>query len=92
VTSRVKRFEDFEWGEFYRPDILYSYTVDGHEYSGKDISLVNPFGDIRINNIPIAEAESVCDRFPEGSRHIVRYNPAKPAKSALVSVREAPEN
>jgi hypothetical protein len=87
MMSEVERmgFEGESTRPRYRPDIHYSYTVDGREYIGDDISLVKTFGDF-------LDPGWICDRFPLESRHRVRYNPAHPAESTLVRVRESAEN
>jgi hypothetical protein len=54
------------------PDISYSYTVEGIDYSSDSI-LVSAFDG----------TASILDRFKEGQEIVIRYNPGNPQESYL---------
>lgn len=57
-------------------DIAFVYSVDGREYEGSRLS----FGDPQLTR---AAANSKTRRYPVGSRHQARYDPADPREVVL---------
>ncbi len=59
----------------YQADFAFHFTVDGQEHAGKLSASSRTFSR--------AGSEKEANRFPVGSRHRIRYNPAKPSEIIL---------
>ena len=55
------------------PDVIYSYTVEGIKYTGRNISFTKGH----------TKPKKVIMQYPEGSEVNVYYNPSKPEDSVL---------
>jgi len=62
----------------YRPDITYTYEIDGEKYTN---NIVRPVGRNVYKGIPVVQR--VINMFPEGSKVYIFYNPVNPHKSVL---------
>lgn len=62
----------------YRPDITYTYEVDGRKYTN---NIVRPVGRNVYKGAPIVQR--VLNMFPEGYKVQIYYNSASPHKSVL---------
>jgi len=59
----------------YQADFAFRFTVDGKEHTGKLSAPSRTFSR--------ESSEKETDRFPVGSHHRIRYNPAKPSEIIL---------
>ena len=62
------------------PNVQYAWSVGGQSYTSDRIAFG---GKSRFTRA--ADAQTVCDRYPQGSRVAVRYNPDRPEESVLES-------
>jgi len=69
-------------GKTYSPDVVYSYTVEGKSYQNSDIDAgdIGPGGWSTSNHSRVQE---IVDKYPEGSKLSVYYNPSSPKVSLL---------
>ncbi len=68
--------DDSTW-RVYRPEIRYSFILDGTEYAGARRSLGEPAASWR------SHAETVVARYPVGQAVTVYYNPENPRDSII---------
>lgn len=64
----------------YYPNVHYSWTANGQSRTSDRIAFG---GKPRFTRA--ADAQAVCDRYPQGAAVTVRYNPAKPDEAVLES-------
>jgi len=78
LESRVQvRTSSSETGTEFDPVIRYRYRVQGQEYVNSTWQ--------KIGNSPTRqEAQDIVDRYPQGKRTTVYYDPADPQNSVLV--------
>lgn len=62
-----------------RTSLLYHYSVDGRSYTGSRVR----FGDWLVYSSFVAR--EIADRYPQGRRVTVRYNPRNPQDATLES-------
>lgn len=73
--SRIERFSDSD-GDSFKPIIEFNYQVEGQAFSNDRYS----FNTSSFNR---SWAQSVTNRYPEGSQAACFYNPTNPADSVL---------
>ncbi|NPA53767.1 MAG: DUF3592 domain-containing protein [Aquificae bacterium] len=76
VKSQVKKVENQIAYEAYYPLVEYEYEVNGKKYRSNRIFLTNLESD--YNTI-----KKIVDKFPEGKKIDIYYNPFKPEDSLL---------
>ena len=81
TTSVVKRSGGKN--RVYRAKIRYTYSVHGHEFTGRRYALG---GELDTSNR--ARAEARCAKYPEGSEPEVYYDPSNPKDACLERVQE----
>ncbi len=81
TTSVVKRGGGKN--RVYRAKIRYTYSVHGHEFTGRRYALG---GELDTSNR--ARAEARCAKYPEGSEPEVYYDPSNPKDACLERVQE----
>jgi hypothetical protein len=81
TTSVVKRSGGKN--RVYRAKIRYTYSVAGHEFTGRRYALG---GELDTSNR--ARAEARCAKYPEGSEPEVYYDPSNPKDACLERVQE----
>jgi hypothetical protein len=81
TTSVVKRSGGKN--RVYRAKIRYTYTVHGHEFTGRRYALGG-----EVNTSSRGPAEARCVKYPEGSEPEVYYDPANPKDACLERVQE----
>jgi len=69
VTSAEIKTQYHRSGDNYIPDVEYSYTLDGSDFTGKFIL---------DNQMTTEDAEELITQFQAGSAIPVRYNPENP--------------
>lgn len=62
----------------YRPDIVFRYSVNGRDFTGRKVWLTGYDGSKRFD-----DARAVMDAYPAGSAVKVLYNPDDPTDAAL---------
>ncbi|MBN8712260.1 MAG: hypothetical protein BGO12_18025 [Verrucomicrobia bacterium 61-8] len=77
LSSTVKTQSDSD-GTTYKPEVTYTYTVDGTEYRGDLIA----YG-MKGSSASYGFAQHYDKKYPEGSTIPVAYDPAKPQTSVL---------
>ena len=77
VVGLVSRSEVVS-GKIVKPKILYSYSFDGREYTGKVIQSNMVFYSGRKS------PQLLCQKFPIGSRPIVYVNARDPRRAVLI--------
>ena len=65
-------------GAYYLPQVTYSYKAEGVAYASDRL---RPGGTPQFSTR--SKAQAIVDRYPAGSTCVVRYDPGKPARSAL---------
>jgi len=83
LKPKYKKLADFvetthTVAAIYRPDITYTYEIDGEKYTN---NMVRPVGRNVYKDIPVVQR--VLNLFPEGSNVYIFYNPVNPHKSVL---------
>ena len=82
VTTSVVRLSGGK-NRVYRAKIKYTYSVAGHEFTGRRYALG---GELDTSNSGRAEAR--CAKYPEGSEPEVYYDPSNPKDACLERVQE----
>lgn len=84
IARRVKRLRSEDDPEdlpdtqiLYLPEVKYTYTVGGREYTGDHVRLF----ELQVSNQEAAR--SVAARYPLGASVTVHYNPADPSQAVL---------
>lgn len=68
---------DADGGDSYSPQVTYAYAVNGRSYEGQTIKFgENSYGSKR-------KAQEILERYPNGQRIAVFYNPAQPDRAVL---------
>ncbi len=78
LSSTVASQRGSKGGTTYKPEVTYSYTVDGTEYQGDLIA----YG-MKGSSSDRSFAQHYDKKYPEGSTVPVAYDPAKPQTSVL---------
>ncbi|WP_457640029.1 DUF3592 domain-containing protein [Persephonella sp.] len=76
LKSDIKKDSSTVSYDYYYPDVLYRYTVNGKEYTSNRIFLTEIASDRKT-------IEKLVSQFPEGQKVVVFYNPLKPEDSVL---------
>lgn len=77
-TSTVTSQRGSKGGRTYKPEVTYTYTVDGTEYCGDLIA----YG-LKGSSASRSFAQYYDNKYPEGSTVPVAYDPARPQTSVL---------
>lgn len=77
-TSTVTSQRGSKGGTTYKPEVTYTYTVDGAEYTGNLIA----YG-LKGSSASRSFAQHYDSKYPEGSAIPVAYDPARPQTSVL---------
>lgn len=78
IRSSTVKSESGSDGTTYRPEVVYTYTVDGTEYTGSLIA----YG-LKGSSSSRSFAQHYDSKYPEGSAVPVAYDPARPQTSVL---------
>lgn len=77
TSSLVDYSTDAEGGDSYSPQVAYAYAVNGRSYEGQTIK----FGENSYSSK--RKAQAILDRYPNGQRIAVFYDPTQPDKAVL---------
>jgi hypothetical protein len=81
VVSRITKWKNPE-GDYFSPDILYEYKVDGILYSSSKLALLDSI-DTTTEQISLKKTMDVVSRYPIGQTVQVYYKPENPNFAVL---------
>jgi hypothetical protein len=81
ISSKVHTYDN-DGTTMYRPEVAYSYAVNGATYTSDRITMTH----VATNRS--GYARDMVARFPAGAAVQVRYDPTDPAKAVLVPGRQ----
>ncbi len=77
VHSELAQHRDSDGDQMYSTDITYNYAVDGQQYSGSQVTLMDGSTSLR------GTVQDTVKRYPSGATVTVYYEPEDPANGVL---------